>query len=35
MYVVWAMKINVTEEAVLLAKRKGGKIALDFIAPVG
>lgn len=29
------MKITVTDEALALAKRKGGKVALDFIAPVG
>ncbi len=29
------MEIQVTEAAVALARKKGGRVALDFIAPVG
>jgi hypothetical protein len=29
------MDVQVTEAAVALARKKGGLVALDFIAPVG
>jgi hypothetical protein len=29
------MQVHVTEAALTLARRKGGRIALDFITPVG
>jgi hypothetical protein len=29
------MQVNVTEAAVELARKKGGRVALDFITPVG